>query len=105
MTVRAQSPFVRLCETAERSVTRTVAELYRTIVDSFIDEEKIGHGRKGYYFGENGEHTLLSVGEEIGIVLDDLGLVKTAKPTMFTRHEIDKYLGGVSSFSIGEKQC
>ena len=48
---------------------------------------------------------MLSVGEEIGIVLDDLGLVKTAKPTMFTRHEIDKYLGGVGPFSIGEKQC
>ena len=61
-----------------------------------IARDDIGHGVEGYYFGENGEHTLLSVGEEIGMVLLDMGLVDAATPTTFTPEEIGKLMGGVS---------
>ena len=38
----------------------------------------------------------MSVGEEIGMVLLDMGLVDAATPTTFTPEEIGKLMGGVS---------
>lgn len=79
-----------------------VAELYILIIDSIIphtsDEHghrprtllpnaHLGHGAEGYYFCENGEHTLYSVGEEIGKVMLAHGKTKDATPTSFTEQE------------------
>jgi len=50
-----------------------------------------GHGREGYYFGENGEHYLYDVGKTVGRVLVDLGKSNRAEPTTFKKEEIEKY--------------
>ena len=77
----------------------TVAELYKVIWKAVISGEEIGHGREGYYFGENGEHTLFQVGEGIGRALAELGLTDAVTPTTFTKEEIERLLGGVSAVS------
>lgn len=55
----------------------------------------IGHGADGYYFGENGEHSMLDVAESIGKALNKRGLGQ-AEPTTLSQQELDKYTGGVS---------
>lgn len=54
--------------------------------------DKIGHGREGFYFGENGEHKLYQVGKAIGEILVRLGKATDSEPTPFTKEEIDSYL-------------
>ncbi len=70
-----------------------VGDLYITIFDAALANRHIGHGREGYYFGENGEHTLYDVGKGIGLALVELGRTITAEPTTFTPEDIGKYLG------------
>jgi nucleoside-diphosphate-sugar epimerase len=45
----------------------------------------------GFYFAENGEHTLHEVGKAIAKVLYDVGKGKSENPTTFTPEEMDKY--------------
>jgi hypothetical protein len=48
----------------------------------------MGHGREGYYFGENGEYTHHEAAKAVAeaLVAKDLG--KTSEPTSFTAEEI-----------------
>lgn len=73
-----------------------VVQLYEVLLNNVIGDKDIGHGKEGYYFGENGEHVLLDVAKTIGSGLKDLGLAKSDEPTTFTKEEVDKWLGGVS---------
>ena len=54
---------------------------------------KVGHGREGYYFGENGEHTWYQISQAIGEALVKLGIADDATPTTFTVEELVKYFG------------
>lgn len=45
------------------------------------------HGLSGFYFAENGEHTLYTVSEAIGKAMVDLGKAEDATPTTFTDDE------------------
>lgn len=56
----------------------------------------IGHGTDGYYFGENGEHSMLDVADAIGEALSKRGLGQ-AEPKTLSKEELDKYIGGVST--------
>ncbi|KAF8149876.1 hypothetical protein B0H34DRAFT_678825 [Crassisporium funariophilum] len=71
-----------------------VADLYIVLYDSILSNPATGHGREGYYFGENGEHTLYDVGKAIGEAVVAIGKGKNPGPTTFTKEELDKYLGG-----------
>ncbi|EMD34173.1 hypothetical protein CERSUDRAFT_98104 [Gelatoporia subvermispora B] len=71
-----------------------VADLFFVVFENAIAGKKIGHGNEGFYFGENGEHTLYEVGRGIGAALVELGKIKNPEPTTFTKEEIDKYFGG-----------
>ncbi|KAG6915102.1 hypothetical protein DXG01_013422 [Tephrocybe rancida] len=72
----------------------TVADLYNLLYESIkTNPAGTGHGREGYYFGENGSHTLYEVGKAIADELVALGSAKSHEPTPFTREEIDKYFG------------
>lgn len=73
------------------SATCLVGDLYIALFDAAIADPRTRHGREGYYFGENGEHTLYEVGKHIGRVLVELGKSDIAEPTTFTPKEIDKY--------------
>ncbi|KAJ3566143.1 hypothetical protein NP233_g7180 [Leucocoprinus birnbaumii] len=46
-----------------------VADLYMSVYDAVTSNRNPGRGREGYYFGENGEHTLYDVATQIGNVL------------------------------------
>lgn len=73
-----------------------VADLYIVLFDAILkNPEEVGHGREGFYFGENGEHTLLDISAEIGKALVALGKAKTDEVTPFSDAELDKYYGGV----------
>jgi hypothetical protein len=68
-----------------------VADLYLVLFDAIRKDPTTGHGREGYYFGENGEHSLYEVGKAIGEALVALGKSDNPEPTTFTKEEIDKY--------------
>lgn len=74
----------------------SVAQLYCTIVERALAGDDIGHGREGFYFGENGEHTMLDIAQTMGADLAGMGLADTADPSTFNKTELDKYFGGVS---------
>ncbi|KAJ8507841.1 hypothetical protein ONZ45_g9825 [Pleurotus djamor] len=73
-----------------------LSDLYLLIFDAAITKSEIGHGLNGYYFGENGEHSLYVVGKAIAETLVKLGIGSSPEPTTFTKQEIDKYLGNES---------
>jgi hypothetical protein len=58
-----------------------------------VADADTGHGRNGFYFGANGEHSLYDVGKEVGTALVALGKSESAEPTEFTQAELDKYFG------------
>ncbi|KAG5652022.1 hypothetical protein H0H81_006575 [Sphagnurus paluster] len=68
-----------------------IADLYLALYDSILTNTETGHGREGIYFGENGEHTLLEVCEEISKVLFDMGRGQKPEPTLFSQEERVNY--------------
>jgi hypothetical protein len=69
-----------------------VADLYLDLYNAIeANPGAVGHGRDGFYFGLNGEHTLYDVGKELGRALVALGKSSSEEPTAFTKEEIDKY--------------
>lgn len=72
-----------------------VADLYIVLFDAIrTNPDVVGHGREGYYFGLNGEHTLYDVGKELGRALVEFGKNKSDEPSTFTPEEINKYFNG-----------
>lgn len=71
----------------------TVADLYVILYDSIMANPETGHGRNGYYFGENGEHRMYDVSKEIARLLVKAGKSQSAEPTPLTEEESEKLLG------------
>jgi len=74
-----------------------VADLYILLFDLVTSPSAttpVGHGREGFYFGENGEHSLYQIGEAICQSLIQLHHGSIDTPTTFSREELDKYFGG-----------
>ncbi|KAF8223098.1 NAD(P)-binding protein [Tricholoma matsutake] len=71
-----------------------IADLYITVFDFARSNPLTGHGREGFYFGENGETSYLNVVNAIGQAMVELGISKSAEPTSYTKEEMDKYFGG-----------
>lgn len=55
--------------------------------------EKVGHGREGYYIGENGEHSWLQISQRIGEELYARGISQSPEPTPFSHDELVALLG------------
>ncbi|KAF8894204.1 hypothetical protein CPB84DRAFT_1848538 [Gymnopilus junonius] len=72
-----------------------IAELFIVLFDA-IKENKpgLGHGREGFYFGENGEHNYYQVGKAIAEGLVALGKATNPEPSTFTDEEIKVYFNG-----------
>jgi len=71
-----------------------IADLYDVLFTLILAEpSKPGHGREGFYFGENGEHTWYDISKAIGVAMVKLGLSKSVEPTPFTEEELGKYFG------------
>jgi len=85
-----------------------LGDLYITLFDAIVnDPEKVGHGREGFYFGENGEHPWYDISKEIARVLHEKGLSKTDEPTSFTDEELIKYWGSLDAgnYSGSNSRC
>ena len=74
-----------------------VADFYVVLFDAIRKNPGIGHGREGFYFVVNGEHTLYELGKAVSQALVDLGKGKSAEPTTFTKVELDTLFGPVVS--------
>lgn len=75
-----------------------VTDLFITIFDAVLSSKAIGHGREGFYFGENGEHKLYDIGKRISEELVELAKIGTPEPTTFTDEECQKYPGVSAHF-------
>jgi len=75
----------------------TVADAFVVLYDAIVDgiSPALAHGREGYYFTENGEHTYYDLTKAIGSALVKLGKATSSGPTTFTEDEIKKLFGGV----------
>jgi len=67
-----------------------VADLYIILYNSIVSSADIGHGREGYYFGENGEYTHYEASKAVSEALIAKGLGRTLEPTPFTDDEYSK---------------
>ncbi|OCH93048.1 NAD-P-binding protein [Obba rivulosa] len=75
-----------------------VADLYIVLFDAITARpDAVGHGREGFYFGENGEHTWYDISKAIGRALVELGVSESGEPTTFSREELIKYFGSETS--------
>lgn len=68
-----------------------MADFYIILYDSIKHNPATGHGREGFYFGENGEHTLYQIGKAVSEALFEIGKGKSSEPTTFSKEEIEKY--------------
>ena len=70
------------------------ADFFITLFDAILSNpEKVGHGRDGYYFGENGDFLWYDVSKYIGKALVKRGISQSEEPTTFTTEELIKYFG------------
>ncbi|KAJ7452847.1 NAD(P)-binding protein, partial [Mycena latifolia] len=81
-----------------------VADLYVKLYDAIVADEATGHGRNGYYFAANEEHSLYDLTQAIGAALVALGKSTSPEPTTFTQAELDKYFQG-SAFIGSNSRC
>ncbi|KAK7692428.1 hypothetical protein QCA50_004053 [Cerrena zonata] len=84
-----------------------VADLYIVLYDAIIANPDTGHGRAGYYFGENGEHSWYSISRAIGEAFVELGISTEPEPTTFTDDELIKYFGSLwmANFFGSNSRC
>ncbi|RPD78127.1 NAD-P-binding protein [Lentinus tigrinus ALCF2SS1-7] len=80
-----------------------IVHLYEVIWDAILTGKKIGHGKEGYYFGENGEHRLHDVGKAIGKALKELRIAETDEPSTFTKEELDLFFSGSESLGTNSR--
>ena len=67
-----------------------VADLYIVLYDAIL-EGKAGHGREGFYFGENGHYLFKDVSAKIGEALYDLGKSDTPEASAFTEEDYKQF--------------
>ncbi|TFK40286.1 hypothetical protein BDQ12DRAFT_602474 [Crucibulum laeve] len=92
-----------------------VANLYIILLDLIIPHdterspapskvrEAFAHGHAGFYFAENGEHTLYSVSEAIGKAMVDLKKTNDPSPTTFSKDEMEKYFPDGTSLGTNSR--
>ncbi|KDR76264.1 hypothetical protein GALMADRAFT_156362 [Galerina marginata CBS 339.88] len=82
-----------------------VADLYIILLDLIrSNPASVGHGREGFYFGENGENTFYDMTKAIAEGLVTLGKATNPGPSTFTDEEIKLYFQG-STFWGSNSRC
>lgn len=82
------------------------ADLYIVLFDAITSTpDKVGHGREGIYFAENGEHKWYDISKEIARAFVELGISDKSEPDTFTDEELVKHFGAqVSRYSCHGKE-
>lgn len=71
-----------------------IPTLYTAVFDAATKgPDATGHGREGYYYGENGEYSLGELSHAVAKLLYEMGLGKSPQATPFTDDEADQYFG------------
>ncbi|GLB40152.1 putative NAD-P-binding protein [Lyophyllum shimeji] len=81
-----------------------VADLFHVVYDNARNNPGMGHGSEGFFFGENGEHSLYQLGKAIAENLVVIGRGVSPEPTPFTKEELDKYFQG-STYMGSNARC
>lgn len=77
-----------------------MADFYLILFNAALEKrEDIPHGREGFYYSENGEHTWYDLCKIITKELHAKGASKTDEPTTFTDEELIKAIGNLVSTS------
>jgi hypothetical protein len=79
-----------------------VADLYILLFDA-TTTHPLAHGRSGFYFGENGEHTLYSISQTIAQILFEMGKGRSPVPTTFNEEETRRYFPGGTSLGSNSR--
>ncbi|KAF8896249.1 hypothetical protein BD779DRAFT_1494828 [Infundibulicybe gibba] len=66
-------------------------------------DDALAHGREGFYFAENGEHTMYDIAKTIAQVLCDMGRGESPEPTTFTEKEIKRYFPNGTSLGTNSR--
>lgn len=75
-----------------------MADFYLILFNAALEKrENIPHGREGFYYSENGEHTWYDLCKTIAKELHAKGASKTDEPTTFTDEELIKAIGNLVS--------
>ncbi|KAI0701878.1 NAD-P-binding protein [Cerioporus squamosus] len=81
------------CIWADVHIDDTAELLYLLFNKALTEPAKLGHGREGYYFAENGEHSLYALCKAIGTALVEVGRADGPEPTEVTAEERAKIFG------------
>ncbi|KAI0358320.1 NAD-P-binding protein [Trametes cingulata] len=78
------------------------ADLHILLLDALLSTpEKVSHGRNGWFFAANGEHSMRELHEAVAEALFSLGRIKNKELIPYTKEDLDKYFwGDVRTFSI-----
>ena len=75
-----------------------IAALYLAIFDAATKRpDETGHGRQGYYFGENGEYSVGELSQAVAKLLYEAGRGESPQATPFTDKEMEALRVGVRS--------
>jgi hypothetical protein len=69
-------------------VTDLYILLFTTLISPPEGKEAPGHGREGYYFAENGEHTLSDIYNTLAKLLFEAGKAGSPEPTLLNEEEL-----------------
>ncbi|KAI0366135.1 NAD-P-binding protein [Pilatotrama ljubarskyi] len=84
------------------------ADLYIRLLDALLSApEKVSHGRNGWFFAANGEHSIRELHEAIAEALFSLGRINTKEAIPYTREDLDKYLWGdyITGLLFSNSRC
>ncbi|KAI6006832.1 hypothetical protein EDD15DRAFT_2207248 [Pisolithus albus] len=66
-----------------------IADLFVVVYENALSG-RAGHGREGFYFGENGEHKLYDVSKVVAQELYNIGKGKSPEPAPFTEEDYSR---------------
>jgi nucleoside-diphosphate-sugar epimerase len=82
------------------------AEFFIVLLENILKPpDGPGHGWEGFYFAENERFTSVDLATRIGDELAWLNKISDASPTTFTKEDLVKYFGGVSTQSHHSLFC
>ncbi|KAK0449822.1 NAD(P)-binding protein [Desarmillaria tabescens] len=79
------------------SLSDTV-DFYVLLFNTVVKRPDTAHGAEGYYFLENGEHSLREVATEISKALVELGIGTNPEPSSYTEEEKEAFFGPLWPF-------
>ncbi|KAG6831796.1 hypothetical protein H0H92_007473 [Tricholoma furcatifolium] len=82
---------------------KEVTDLFILIFDHVLSHKDIGHGREGFYFGENGEYVMWNAAKAVAQTLHDAGKVKTSLPSSYTEEEMRRFFPSGTMFGTNAR--